>query len=205
MTFLEQRISDSVSRGSKGGPRSRRTKVYTQSGQLKQVREWSRPLHQYDISYGIRRDEDLEAVRSLFYVVAFTPYDGFRFKDWNDYTLTQSTSTLVFISGTEWQIYRRYTVGASTFDRPIYKPVSGSVTVYRTRSGVVSTATASVDATTGIATIAGHAGGDTYTCAGEFDVPVTFADDALDQIELDGSLAEILQGLPSVMLEELRL
>lgn len=203
MAFLEQRIPDTVSRGTKGGPRGRRTKVYVQNGRLRQVFEWSRSLQQYDVSYGIRTLADLEAVRALFYVVMFTPFEGFRFKDWNDYRMTQSTSRLDFVSGTEWQIKRLYTVGASTHARTITKPVSGSVTVYRTRSGVVTTATASVDSTTGLATIAGHAGGDTYTCAGEFDVPVTFADDALDQIELDGNLDQMLQGLPAVMLEEL--
>lgn len=202
MAFLEQRINDAVSRGSKGGPRGRRSKVYVSNGRLRQVFEWSRALQQYDISYGIRTLDDLEAVRSLFYVVMFTPFEGFRFKDWNDYRLTQSTSRLDFVSGTEWQIKRLYTVGASSHARTITKPVTGSVTVYRTRSGVVSTATASVDSTTGLATIAGHSSGDTYTCAGEFDVPVTFADDALDQIELDGNLDLVLQGLPSVMLEE---
>lgn len=202
MAFLEQRIDDAVSRGSRGGPRARRSKIYVENGRLTQVHRWSRSLQQYDVSYGIRTLDQLEQVRALFYVVLFNPYDGFRFKDWNDYTLTQSTSSLTFISGTDWQIYRKYTVGASSHLRKISKTVANSVTVYRTRSGSVTVATATVDSTTGIANIAGHAGGDTYTCEGEFDVPVTFADDALDSIGLNGNPDLLLQELPSVILEE---
>lgn len=202
MAFLEQRLPDSVSRGSKGGPRGRRTKVYVQNGRLRQNFEWSRSLQQYDVSYGVRTLDQLEVVRSFFYVVMFGPFEGFRYKDWNDYQLTQAKSRLDFISGSDWQIKRVYTAGASTHARTISKPVAGTITVYRTRSGVVTVASASVDATTGIATISGHAGGDTYACEGEFDVPVTFMDDSLDQIDLDGTPKQVLQGLPSVMLEE---
>lgn len=203
MAFLEQRISDAVSRGSKGGPRGRRTKVYVESGRLRQRFLWSRSLQQYDISYGIKTVADFEAVRAFFYVVMFGAYDGFRFKDWNDYRLTQTTSTLTFVSGTEWQIYRTYTVGAATHARIITKPVDGSIVVYRTRSGSTTVATATEDPETGLVTISGHSSGDTYTCTGEFDVPVTFMDDALDQIELDGNPGQELHGLPSVMLEEI--
>lgn len=203
MALLETRINEAVSRGSKGGPRGRRTKVYTESGRLRQVHRWSRSLQQYDISYGIRTLAQLEEVRALFYVVMFEGYDGFRLKDWNDFQLTQTTSTLTFVTGNDWQTYRTYTAGGQTHARRITKPVSAGFTVYRTRSGSTTVATATVSTTTGLVTISGHSSGDTYTCAGEFDVPVTFVDDALDQIELDGNPGAILQALPSIMLEEL--
>ena len=205
MAFLEQRLPDTVSRGSKGGPRARRTKVYVQNGRVRQIFQWSRSLQQYDVSYGVRTIEHMETLRSLWYVVMFTPYEGFRYKDWNDYRLTQANSRLDFISGSDWQIKRIYTFGASTHARTISKPVDGTVTVYRTRGGVVSVASATVDATTGIATISGDVGGDTYTCEGEFDVPVIFMDDTLDQVELEGTAKQVLQGLPSIMLEEVPL
>ena len=61
------------------------------------------------------------------------------------------------------------------------------------------------DLNTGIANISGHVGGDTYTWVGNFDVPVTFSDDALDQIEITGHAQDLLQSLPSIKVEELRL
>ena len=206
MAFLEQRLHDGVSRGSRGGPVGSRTKAYLPNGQLQQQFNYSRPLHRYDISFGIKTLDDFEAIRALFYVVAFTPYEGFRMRDWNDYEASPSNSTLTLVSGTSWQLQRVYSVGGVSFKRDIVKPESGSVTVYRTRAGVTTTIAPTIDATTGRATISGHAEGDTYTWSGRFDVPVTFQDDdALASIELDGLEDMPLQGLPSILLEEIRL
>lgn len=206
MAFLEQRLHDGVARGSRGGPVGSRTKSYLPGGQLQQQFNYSRPLHRYDISFGIKTADDFEAIRALFYVVMFTPYEGFRMRDWNDYEATQANSTLTLVSGSNWQLQRLYTVGASTFKRDIVKPEAGSVTVYRTRAGNTTTIAPAISSTTGIATITGHQDGDTYTWAGRFDVPVAFQDDdALAGIELDGLEDAILQGLPSILLEEIRL
>lgn len=206
MAFLEQRLHDGIARGSRGGPIGSRTKAYLPGGQLQQQFNFSRPLHRYDISFGIKTADDFEAIRALFYVVMFTPYEGFRMRDWNDYTASPSNSTLTLVSGNVWQLQRVYAHGATTFKRDISKPESGSVAVYRTREGVTSTIAPAIDSTTGRATITGHVAGDTYTWAGRFDVPVTFQDDeALASIELDGLEDALLQGLPSILLEEIRL
>lgn len=202
MAFLEQRISDAVMRGSRGGPRASRRKAYLPGGRMQQSFLRTRALHGYDLSYGIRTAADFEEIRAFFYVVMFTPYEGFRARDWNDYLLTQANSTLTFISGSTWQIGRVYSVGAVDFVRTITK-IAGTPVIKRDRGGAITTASATVDPDTGIATISGHVGGDTYTCEGEFDVPVTFEDDVLDQIELDGTVDLPLQALPSIRLEEL--
>jgi uncharacterized protein (TIGR02217 family) len=204
MAFLEQRISTAILRGSRGGPRQRRMKTYVASGRMKQDFDWVRPLQGYDISYGIKTQAHFEEVRALFYLVMFTPYEGFRVRDWNDYQCTQANSTLTFVSGTTWQMCRKYTHVAASYLRPVFKIV-GAPTIYRTRSAVVTVASATVDVNTGVATISGHVGGDTYTWVGEYDVPVTFADETLDQIELDGNWNAVLQNLPSIKLEEIRL
>jgi uncharacterized protein (TIGR02217 family) len=205
MAFYEHRLPIDVNRRTRGGPGMPRTKVRVESGRLTQVFRRSKVLSTYDLSYSMRRVADFERVRAMFYIVMGTPYQGFRIRDWHDYQLTQANSVLTFITGSTWQIYRRYSEGPAYFDRIIQKPVDASVVVYRTRSAVVSTASATVDSTTGIATISGHVGGDTYTCTGLFDVPVTFADDTMDGIEIDGFEGDLLQALPSVPLEEILL
>lgn len=206
MAFLEQRLSDAASRGSRGGPSARRTKVYTDGRRLVQNFPTARPLQVYDYSFGNKLKEDFEEIRAMYYVVFGTPYQGFRWKDWNDYVLTQANSTLTFISGSTWQIHRRYALAGGVFWDRIIQKSNADVVVKRTRSGVVSTASATVDTTTGIATISGHTGGDTYTAEGTFDVPVTFADnDALANIELDGLAEYEIQALPSIRLEEILL
>lgn len=205
MAFLEQRLSPRIERGATGGPVNRgRQMVRSAGGRLRQVFTWPEPLHSYTINHGVLAQAQLEELRALWYVVHFTPYEGFRFRDWSDFRATQQNSRCSLITGSTYQLQRVYTFAGIEFVRRIQKPVSG-VVVYRTRSAVVSTATATVDTTTGIATISGHVSGDTYTWAGDFDVPVTFTDDAwVQQLEIlrdDGVLAS----MPTVNLEEIAL
>lgn len=196
--FLEENISDAVARGSRGGPRSSRTKVYTQSGRLSQNFNWSRPLYAFDISYGIKTVENFEEVLALFHIVMFGgPYEGFRMRYWNDYRATRDKSALRNVGGSVWQLQRLYSKGAYTYARDIAKPRAGAV-IYDASGAPL---TASVDTTTGLATVTGTPA----SWEGTFDVPVTFVDDALDSIELDGIAGHELSGLPSIKLEELKL
>lgn len=205
MAFLEERLPVTITAGSTGGPVGKRTKVYVQNGRLQQNFEWSRPLHRYDLSYGIKTLANFEAVRAMWYVVMFGgPYEGFRIRDWSDYQCTRDNSGLTVQSGspTEWQLQRLYAVGNAVYRRNIYK-LDGTPSIYRTRSGSTTLISASVDLNSGIANIAGHVAGDTYTWVGMFDVPVTFSDDAMDQIEITGNAQDLLQSLPSIKVEEL--
>jgi uncharacterized protein (TIGR02217 family) len=178
MTFLEQRLDTKITHGASGGPTvPGRTKTYLPNGKLYQDFTASTGIHRYDVSHGVRSRADFQAVLDLFYVVMFTPYEGFRFKDWRDYQGLQTNTRLRLIAGSTWQLQRRHVFGGVEFLRDITKPVASTVTVWRTRSAVVSAAIAVVDYTTGIVTITGHVDGDTYTWTGEFDMPVTFTDD----------------------------
>jgi uncharacterized protein (TIGR02217 family) len=207
MAILEQLIPTGVKRGSRGGPTTLREMVYDGAGQLKHQRFLrGYPLHRYRFDFGTNLLEDAEAIRDFFYVVMFSspPYEGFLVRDWNDYELTQANSVLSFVSGSDWQINRAYSVGVAQVLRAIYKLEENSVTVYRTRAAAVSEATATIDETTGLATISGHMSGDTYTCTGRFNIPVTFAtDDAFANVALDGNVDAILQELGDIELVEL--
>ena len=202
--FYEIRLSDKIARGSKGGPAFFTTKVKLFSGRSQSNKNWTMPLHRYDLSMGIKTVADFEEVRAIFYIVNGIA-DGFRIKDWADYRATQANSSLTLISGTSWQLQRAYTKDSEQFLRNIAKPcATPTPVVWRTRGGVPSAIGASVDTTTGIATITGHVAGDTYTWVGEFDVPVEFVNDAMDQIIIDGVAGSELYGLPSIMVEETR-
>ena len=204
MNFLEARMDVRVTKGVASIPTvPGRTKAYTHTGKLSQNYTAALPVHKYEAIHGLKSLEDYQSVLDLWYVVSFTPYKGFRFKDWRDFRLTQTNSRLTLITGSTWQINRLHAYGPAEFLRPIYKPVAGTVVVKRTRSAVVSTASATVDSTTGIATISGHVGGDTYTCEGEFDMPVTFSDDEW-RAELQGNTAKLFAVSGSIALEELR-
>lgn len=178
MTFLEQRLDAKITHGATGGPTvPGRTKTYLPNGKLQQNFTATSALHKYDVSHGIRSRADFQTVIDLWYVVNFTPYEGFRFKDWRDYQATQANSRVVMLDGVTGQLYRVHRFAGLEVLRIIQKPVAGTVVVYRTRASVVTTASTSTDPTTGLVTVSGHIGGDTYTWAGEFDVPVTFTND----------------------------
>lgn len=205
MAFLEQRLSPRIERGASGGPVNRgRQMVRTAGGRLRQVFTWPEPLHTYTISHGVLGQAALEELRALWYIVNFTPYEGFRFRDWTDYRATPDNSRCSLLSGSSFQLQRVYRFAGVEFVRHIQKPVAGAV-IYRTRAGAVSTATATVSVSTGIATISGHLAGDTYTWAGEFDVPVTFTGDEWVQ-QIESMVAEgAVATMPSVALEEILL
>lgn len=203
MAFLHARLNPRIEQGAQGGPWiPGRTKTYLPNGKLVQGFSSSMALHDWDISYGVRRRDDFQSILDLWYVVLLTPYVGFLFRDWRDYLLTAANSRLTLISGSIYQINRVHSYGGIDVLRPIYKPAAGIV-VTRTRSGTPSTATATVDSTTGQATITGHVAGDTYTCAGEFDLPVTFTDDRWVST-LEGAAPNLLVVSQPIKLEETR-
>lgn len=207
MEFLEERFSDRISFGARGGPAWKTTRVVTESGRRWVDRAWDYPLHRYQVAQAVKTNADFEEVRAFFYVVAGA-FEGFRFKDWSDYECTLGNSRLVLADGspTMWQLARVYTVGAREFVRPIYKPcASPAPQVYRTRAGATTLASATVDTTTGLVSISGHIDGDAYRWVGEFDVPVGFVDDDLEAVIVDKGDDGFLMSWPSIVLEEIRI
>lgn len=205
LNILSARISDRIERGATSKAMNvGRTKVYVGSKLYQNFTE-SMPLHQFDVSHGIRSAADFQSLIDLWYVVNFGdggPYDGFLFRDWRDFQANQANSICTLIEGSDYQLCRRHTFAGQALHRPIYRPLAG-VLIYRTRSAVVSLATATVDYANGVADISGHESGDTYTWVGQFDYPVTFADN-----EWTGSLEVHTQNLhirsDPIKLEELR-
>lgn len=194
MAILAQRLSTRVERGAKGGPRNKgREKAYTRAGLLRQRMTASRPVHVWDVSHAGLGAQDFEDLRALWYVVNFAPHDGFLFRDWSDYQANQTNSALTLISGSNYQLNRSYTIGASTFKRKITRPDSG-VAIY-SAGGTLLTAT--VDTTTGIAAVTGTP---SYW-VGTFNVPVTFLED--DWVtELETTPAGVLPLPGPIRLEE---
>jgi uncharacterized protein (TIGR02217 family) len=202
MAFFEQQFDPRLSYGARGGPVWNTTRVFTQNGRRSANQNWQYPLHRYQVAHCIKTNADFEAVRAFFYTVAGA-FDAFRFKDWSDFALTKANSRLTFITGATWQINRIYAVGSREFIRPIKKPVaSPALIVYRTRTSVETVASATVATSTGIVTISGHSSGDTYTCVGQFDVPVAFKDDNMDAEITSHNASDYLMSWPSIVLEE---
>lgn len=175
MAFHEYLFPPRVSANMQAGPGFLVDQAFTVGGQRYTNLNDPYPIHEYSLRHPVRSGRDFEELRAFFWVV--NGRDGFRFKDWSDYQLHGDNSALQLISGTTWQITRKYVSPGRTALRPIFKPVAG-ILIFRNRSGAISdiTATSTITATNGQVVITGHISGDTYYCLGEFHVPVAFID-----------------------------
>lgn len=201
MAFHEIRFPDNISRGARGGPERRTQIVEMASGDEERNASWANSRRRYDVSYGIRRADDLAAVVAFFEARNGRLY-GFRFKDWGDFKSCKPSETPASIDQligtgdgreTAFRLVKRYASGAQTWVRSITRPVAGSVRV--ALGGVEQLSGWSVDAATGVVIFNDPPGNGVAVRAGfEFDVPVRFDSDTLDvtlDIERLGSIASI--------------
>lgn len=198
MAFLESRMSVHIERGAKVIRTNRgRTKAYTGSGKMSQDFAWSAPISEFDISHGILLPAGYEEIDAMWHVINFTPYSGLRFRNWADFKGVKGKTSLVNITGTQWQLRRTYTFASITFHRPIYKPTS-DVVVYNSSDTPV---TFTLDTATGIATVT--SGTPSYW-VGTFDYPVTFKENDMST-RLDGVTSNLILVADQIVLEEIRL
>lgn len=207
MAFHEVRFPDNISRGARGGPERRTQIVELASGDEERNASWADSRRRYDVSYGIRRADDLAAVVA-FFEARNGRLHGFRFKDWSDYKSCAPSAVLAPTdqligtgdgTGTEFPLVKHYASGAQTWARRITRPVVGTVRV--ALGGMEQLSGWTVDAATGVVIFAAPPGNGIAIHAGfEFDVPVRFDSDMLD-VTLD---IERLGSITSIPLLEIR-
>jgi uncharacterized protein (TIGR02217 family) len=207
MAFHEVRFPEAIGRGARGGPERRTQVVELASGDEERNASWANSRRRYDVSYGIRRADDLAAVVA-FFEARNGRLHGFRFRDWSDYRSgppSQTPSPLDQPIGTgdgtttAFQLVKRYASGSQAWVRSITKPVAGSVRV--ALGGVEQVSGWSVSTTTSLVTFATPPPPSVPVTAGfEFDVPVRFDSDALE-VTLD---LERLGSITSIPLVEIR-
>ena len=207
MAFHEVRFPDNISRGARGGPERRTQIVELASGDEERNASWANSRRRFDVSYGIRRADDLAAVVAFFEARNGRLY-GFRFKDWADHksclpSHTASATDQQIGTGdgvtTSFQLIKRYASGGQSWARAITKPVAGTVRI--ALNGVPQAAGWVVDHTTGVVSFETAPSVAIAITAGfEFDVPVRFDSDALD-VTLD---IERLGSITSIPLLEIR-
>ena len=207
MAFHEVRFPDTISRGARGGPERRTQIVALSSGDEERNASWANSRRRYDVSYGVRRADDLAAVVA-FFEARNGRLHGFRFKDWSDFKSCAPSAARGFAdqpigtgSGANhfFQLVKTYASGAQSWTRTIVKPVAETVRV--ALGGVEQLTGWSVDTTTGIVSFTTAPGSGVAVAAGfEFDVPVRFDSDSMD-VKLD---IERLGSITSIPLMEIR-
>jgi uncharacterized protein (TIGR02217 family) len=207
MAFHDTRFPDNISRGARGGPERRKQIVELGSGDEERNASWANSRRRYDVSYGVRRADDLAAVVAFFEARNGRLY-GFRFKDWADYksslpSVAPARADQILGTGdglrTAFPLTKTYASGAQSWTRAITKPVAGSVLIER--NGAALPTGWAVDTTTGIVTFTvAPISGAALRAGFEFDVPVRFDSDSLD-VNLD---IERTGSIPSIPLVEIR-
>ena len=207
MAFHEIRFPTQISRGATGGPERRTDVVVLGSGFEERNARWAHARRSYNAGYGVRSLDDLNAVIAFFEERRGRLY-GFRWRDhadWKSGPPEQAVTAADQILGTgdgtrlQFPLVKRYGSLHAPYERPIAKPVAGSVRI--AFGGVEQPSGWSVDSTTGLVNFSTASGSGVAITAGfGFDVPVRFDSDALD-VTLD---FERLGSITSIPLLEIR-
>lgn len=135
MAFHDVRLPEEISQNAIGGP-SFNTSIFNFSdGKEKRNINWENPRSQWDIGYAIRFKEDMDVVRDFFYARQGR-LNTFRFKDWSDYQIGDSASSIPEIIGvgdgasTVFLALKIYKSGPATFTRKISKLVAGTARAF---------------------------------------------------------------------------
>jgi len=195
-TFHEVRFPTDISYGAKGGPGYSTGVVTTDSGWEQRNINWEQGRCEYDVSYGIKSQAQMQRLITFFRARKGKGY-GFRYKDWLDYKAVDQTIGTGDASTTAFQLIKVYEddLGYSE-TRTINKPVENTVVIYL--DGVFQDSGWSVDTTTGIITFTTvPSTGAVVTADFEFDVPVRFDIDKMP-VSIDEVNNYTWSGIPLV-------
>lgn len=210
MAFHDIRFPTNLSFGSIGGPERRVEIVTLANGFEERNAPWAHARRRYDAGMGLRALDDLEAVVA-FFEARGGQLHGFRWKDWADYKSCRASASPRFGdqrigSGDgvtqRFALIKAYESGMSRYERPIVKPVEGTV-----RAGIGGVehfpdSDFSVDYDRGFVTFreAPEPGAE-VTAGYEFDVPVRF-----DTDRIAVSIANYQAGeIPDIPVVEIRI
>ena len=197
-----------ISLKSAGGPQRRTDVVALGSGAEERNARWAHSRRRFDAGYGVKTYEALSQVVAFFEERRGRLY-GFRWRDRLDHSsaapdvaVAPTDQTLGTGDGATatFQLIKTYGANYSPYQRPIAKPVSGSVRMAVNGSEVGEGGGFTVDPTTGIVTfLAGHipGSGTTVTAGFLFDVPVRFDTDYLE-VDLSAFAAGAIPKIPLV-------
>jgi len=205
MAFHEVRLPARLAFGSTGGV-ERRTEIVTLgSGFERRSTPWAQGRRRYLIGANLRSLDDMAALTAFFEARRGRLY-GFRFRDFADFrscapsgSITPQDQGLGLGDGvrTSFPLLKRYGEGEDAADRPIRKPVAGTVMV-SVDGAELDPAAYETDPTTGMITFhTAPAAGATVAAGFEFDVPVRFDADRIE-VTLESFAAGRMAAVPLI-------
>lgn len=193
MSFLETPVfPERISFGITGGPSYVTRIVRTISGAEFRDQLMAQALHAYDAAHAAKREDRWRPLQAFFHI-AGGRLNGFRFKDWSDYTVRSGEGAFAPLSANTFQMYKVYTAGTATRNRRIQKPRDNNTVLIA--GGTVE----SIDYATGIVTMTT---GTPTSWVGDFDVPCRFDTDDMKSDIVDktpgGELLITWQAIPII-------
>ncbi|THV25812.1 DUF2460 domain-containing protein [Peteryoungia ipomoeae] len=206
MAFHEISFPLRLSLTTRGGPERLTDVVSLTNGREARNRRFRHARRRYDVGSALRSVADLYAVLDFFEARAGRLH-GFRFRDPVDFSsapwglnISPLDQRLGIGDGetASFRLVKVYGDPAAVEERPISKPVTGSVRV--ALDGVEQMAGFSVDAASGVVTfLAGHvpSEGVEIRAGFQFDVPVRFDTERIE-IDLDAFRAGRIPSIPLI-------
>lgn len=197
-----------VALGARGGPERRTEIVATGSGREERNARWAHARRRWNAGYGVKSMEALAAVVGFFEERRGRLY-GFRWRDRLDHSsgalgATSAVTDQLLGTGTgtlaSFQLRKTYGSDYAPYQRPITKPVAGSVLVAVGGETKTEGTDYDCDTTTGLVVFrAGHEppDGAAVTAGFLFDVPARFDMDFLE-VDLSAFAAGEIQSIPIV-------
>ena len=188
MAFHDVQFPTALSFGAIGGPQRRTDIVTLSNGFEERNTPWAHSRRRYDAGVGLRSLDDV-AELVAFFEAREGQLHGFRWKDWGDYkscaplSEPQSSDQLIAI-GDEISdviaLIKHYGSDGFGYDRPIRKPLAGSVRVQVGGDELQESIDYTVNVTTGEISFPHPPDLGAEIRAGfEFDVPVRFDADMI--------------------------
>lgn len=193
---------------SAGGPERRTEIVALGSGREERNSRWAHSRRRYDAGYGIKTLDALQSVVA-FFEERRGRLHGFRWRDRLDQSSAAPGAAVTPLdqaigSGdgvqTAFQLGKTYGSVYAPYQRPVTKPVPGSVRVAVAGIEAVEDTDFTCDSTSGVITfLPGHvpAMSTAVTAGFQFDVPVRFDTDYLE-VDLSAFAAGMIPKIPLV-------
>lgn len=209
MNFHEVRFPANLSFGSVGCPERRTDVVTLANGFEERNTPWAHARRRYDAGVGMRSLDDIETLISFFEARRGQLF-GFRWKDWSDFKSGKASAEIDFrdqVIGEGdgethvFRLHKVYQSGEAKYERPIFKPVVGTVRVGVADTEQQEAVDFTLNTATGEITLTqAPAPGEQVTAGFEFDVPVRF-----DTDRIQTSVASFQAGdMPNVPVVEVR-
>ena len=193
---------------SAGGPERKTEIVALGSGREERNARWAHSRRRYDAGYGVKTLDALSAVVA-FFEERRGRLHGFRWRDRLDHSSAAPGLSVTPLdqaigtgngTATAFQLVKTYGATYAPYQRPIVKPVAGSVRVAVNSVEQTEGVAFSVDTTSGIVTfLSGHvpASSASVRAGFLFDVPVRFDTDYLE-VDLSAFAAGSVPRIPLV-------